>query len=1106
MVTRVQPSQVPHAFSCIASGKHLEGFRFAAILMSKVCFQEDFMLNRNRRSRVRYPIYKAFVLSLLTIFSFTSTADSFAQHIFGKRSALSPANLSTSVPSTVAQQTDSGNSITGIPWAGAEGITESTADIMARDKATSPETPRQGIENHLISYDRSNLPQNSLSPNIAQFPSAQQNAAPAETHAPQIPDVSFTGATLAGTNPSGAFPPDTMGAVGPTQFVVMVNGRLVTFNKITGVADGVLNTTTDTFFASVRNGSSTIYPRVRYDRLSQRWFLLISNAATPNRILLAVSNSAMITAGTVWTFFQFQHDMVSPTGDTGCVADYATLGIDANALYIGVNVFCGTPRTFSGTTAFVVRKSSVLGAGPIVVAAFRNLTGSPGGTGLFTPQGADNYDPLATEGYFIGVDNASFGTLVVRRVTDPAGTPTLSANALITVPTTGFPITVRHQGNTGGTNGQLDALDDRLFAAHIRNGKLWTAHNIGVDNTGAAGPTRSRNGSRWYELTGLNTATPSVVQSGTLFASSATNTVDERNYWIPTVMVSGQGHMALGASIAGTSEFINAATAGRLAGDTLGTLQAPVALTTSATAYNPAGDTGATGARRWGNYSYTSLDPCDDMTMWTIQEFCDAANSYGVRAVKLLAPPPATPIAASPATIGAGQASVNVTITGNQVSGSGFYDPGTGFGCRIGAVVSGLTVNSVTYQSPTTVIVNVSTVGATNGAKDVTITNPDGQTRSGTGLVTVSGAAGCSFSINPTSQTFSASGGTGNTTITTTAGCAWNASSNASWITITSATSGTGNSTVNFTVDPNTTNAVRTGSLIVAGQTFTVTQRKKQVFFSFDGDVKSDLSVWTPSASLWRIRNSSNGIITTLSFGASTDKIVPADYDGDGKTDIATWRPSTGNWSIRNSSNSNITNTVWGGSSDVPVPSDYDGDGKADIAIWRPSSGIWFIINSSNGSMTTVGWGVSGDVPVPGDYDGDGKSDIGIWRPSAGVWFIINSSNGAVVSAGWGVNGDVPVVGDYDGDNRSDIAIWRPSAGVWFIINSSNSAVVTTGWGVSTDKAVPGDYDGDGKTDVAVWRPSNATWFIVNSSGAPPTTFTVFGTNGDIPIPSAFQP
>ena len=97
---------------------------------------------------------------------------------------------------------------------------------------------------------------------------------------------------------------------------------------------------------------------------------------------------------------------------------------------------------------------------------------------------------------------------------------------------------------------------------------------------------------RWYELQDIGTATPSVRQSGTLFTPTATNTFDERNYWLPSVMVSGQGHVALGASMAGTNEFINAVAAGRFAGDPLGTMQAPVALTSSSTAYNPVNDNG----------------------------------------------------------------------------------------------------------------------------------------------------------------------------------------------------------------------------------------------------------------------------------------------------------------------------------------------------------------------------------------------------------------------------------------------------------------------------------------------------------------------------------
>ena len=133
------------------------------------------------------------------------------------------------------------------------------------------------------------------------------------------------------------------------------------------------------------------------------------------------------------------------------------------------------------------------------------------------------------------------------------------------------------------------------------------------------------------------------------------------------------------------------------------------------------------------------------MTMWTIQEFCNATNSYGVRVIKLLAPPPATPTTVPPATVVAGVPSVNVVITGTSVAGSEFYDPGADIAgaepfTHISATVSGgVTVNSVTYTDPTHVTLNISTVAAPVGAKDVTITNPDGQSTTGIGILTVVG-------------------------------------------------------------------------------------------------------------------------------------------------------------------------------------------------------------------------------------------------------------------------------------------------------------------------------------------------------------------------------
>ena len=112
-------------------------------------------------------------------------------------------------------------------------------------------------------------------------------------------------------------------------------------------------------------------------------------------------------------------------------------------------------------------------------------------------------------------------------------------------------------------------------------------------------------------------------------------------------------------------------------------------------------------------------------------------NSYGVRVVQLLAPPPATPSSANPNAIAPNQTSVNVVITGTVVNGSGFFDPGAGFPNHISASIPGLTVNSVTYTNPTQVTLNLNTTGAADGAYNVTITNPDGQFLTGNGIITI---------------------------------------------------------------------------------------------------------------------------------------------------------------------------------------------------------------------------------------------------------------------------------------------------------------------------------------------------------------------------------
>ena len=81
----------------------------------------------------------------------------------------------------------------------------------------------------------------------------------------------------------------------------------------------------------------------------------------------------------------------------------------------------------------------------------------------------------------------------------------------------------------------------------------------------------------------------------------------------------------------------------------------------------------------------------------------------------------------------------------------------------------------------------------------------------------------CVMSLNSTSFAPTAEAGSSFVGLTGAGGCSWNASSNSSWLSITSGFSGSGDGTVGYSIAANT-GAARMGSLTIDGQTFTVNQ------------------------------------------------------------------------------------------------------------------------------------------------------------------------------------------------------------------------------------------------------------------------------------------
>lgn len=575
------------------------------------------------------------------------------------------------------------------------------AELMFRQRQIKVQ--RAKIKFHKDETDfRKFLPQNPDSPQIAssakvpvQFDLGVFASKPAGRNEALFATV---GANFEGGNSTqgpSVTPPDTMGEVGPANVVVPLNNQIRIYNR-TGTLISATNT--DVFFSSVITpGSFTSDPRVRFDRLTNRWFLCAIDVASPrNRILLAVSNSDTLSTSTTWTFS-------FATAANNRFADYPTLGVDQNGVYVGINSF---GSGFLGSDLWCFRKADAI-AGTLAGTTFLNLSDS------FTPFIADNDDPAATNAYYLAVSNANFGLFKFGRVAPSGGGFTFSqAITNLTVASTSFPV---DQTIPGGSH---DTIDDRMFSAKVfydrvtNTRTLWTTQNMAVNSSGVATNSGTRtNGSRWYQIANIN-GTPNVQQFGTVFNTTT-------GFSIPTVAMNLQGHALMGFTASNATTSPGVATSHRLASDASGTMTAPTVRQAGTGNFALFGT-----PSRWGDYSNTVVDPRNGMTIWTFQEYVRATNSWAVRAIELKAPAP-TLSSISPLSITQGQSNP-FTLTG-----TGLFDPGAGYPDRLSVSVSGtgVTVSNVNWVSPTSVSMTLTaTAGATTGARTVTLTNPDGQT------------------------------------------------------------------------------------------------------------------------------------------------------------------------------------------------------------------------------------------------------------------------------------------------------------------------------------------------------------------------------------------
>jgi hypothetical protein len=170
--------------------------------------------------------------------------------------------------------------------------------------------------------------------------------------------------------------------------------------------------------------------------------------------------------------------------------------------------------------------------------------------------------------------------------------------------------------------------------------------------------------------------------------------------------------------------------------------------------------------------------------------------------------------------------------------------------CTFSIGPTGQTVAANGGTASTTVTASNATCGWTAASNNSWLTVTSGATGTGSGpasfavaantttsqrngTITIAGqtftvtqsAGSCSFSISPASQSVAGAGGTVSTTVNASASsCSWTATSNNSWLTVTSGASGTGSGAASVSAAANPNSTQRSGTVTIAGQTFTVVQ------------------------------------------------------------------------------------------------------------------------------------------------------------------------------------------------------------------------------------------------------------------------------------------
>jgi hypothetical protein len=403
-------------------------------------------------------------------------------------------------------------------------------------------------------------------------------------------------------------PPDSTGAIGPNDYVEMVNEEIAVYGRSNLALIG-----SPVSFSSFTGGTSPCDPQIKYDPVSERWFAVAircDGTTSANAVYIDFSKTSDPSSlSTGWCRYS--------VSSAGSLEDYPKLGLSSNHIIIGANEFTVKPEAFNSARIFSIPKPAkgAISTCPekLSISAFGSST-SPLKTSVeghlaLTPQPATETDSGAS-GYVVAADESSgFGSagshIMIWQLGGTAESPTLTALGAPAVSAFEAPPDVPQPGVAKGEGvaNEIDTLDGRLTQAvaatdpAVGAEAIWTQQTVG----GGGGSVV-----RWYELV---PGTLEKRQSGTI--SETSNFV-----FNGAIAPTPSGGAVIIYNTGGASQKVQLWAQSRPASSPLGSMGSPVSLATSSAIDSdftcPSPESGC----RWGDYAGLSVDPSNSSLVW----------------------------------------------------------------------------------------------------------------------------------------------------------------------------------------------------------------------------------------------------------------------------------------------------------------------------------------------------------------------------------------------------------------------------------------------------------------------------------------------------------